>query len=157
MALERAAQELMRLLGRLGRRPDALRVYRRLVEALQAELDVEPTEATRQLYMDLWSGSTAEPVPEPEKGSERLPSGTLTFLFTDVEGSSRAWLRNPQTMGAALVRHDELIEQLVAEHAGQVVRPRGEGDSRFAVFLRASDAVVAASAIQIALLHEQWL
>jgi predicted ATPase len=59
-------------------------------------------------------------------------------------------------MGAALARHDVLIEQLVAEHGGVVVRPRGEGDSRFAVFTRASDAVAAACSIQIALGNEQW-
>jgi class 3 adenylate cyclase len=59
-------------------------------------------------------------------------------------------------MGVALARHDLLIEQLVAEHGGQVVRPRGEGDSRFAVFARASDAVAAACAIQVALLQEPW-
>jgi predicted ATPase/class 3 adenylate cyclase len=85
-----------------------------------------------------------------------LPSGTITFLFTDVESSTRAWLRNTAAMGAALARHDALIEHLVAEHDGQVVRPRGEGDSRFAVFARASDAVAAACAVQLALVEEHW-
>jgi predicted ATPase/class 3 adenylate cyclase/DNA-binding CsgD family transcriptional regulator len=84
------------------------------------------------------------------------PPGTITFLFTDVQGSTAAWLRNPETMGPALVRHDELIERTVAEHDGSVVRPRGEGDSRFAVFARASDAVSAACSIQRALLKEAW-
>jgi class 3 adenylate cyclase len=59
-------------------------------------------------------------------------------------------------MRVALVRHDQLIESLVAQHAGVVVRPRGEGDSRFAVFSRASDAVAAAAAIQQALHEEPW-
>jgi class 3 adenylate cyclase len=59
-------------------------------------------------------------------------------------------------MGAALARHDALIERLVAEHDGQVVRPRGEGDSHFAVFARASDALAAACAAQIALVAEHW-
>jgi predicted ATPase/class 3 adenylate cyclase len=85
-----------------------------------------------------------------------LPTGTVTFLFTDIEGSTSAWIRNPNTMGAALARHDALIESLVCEHRGQVVRPRGEGDSRFAVFSRATDGVAAASAIQLALVHEAW-
>lgn len=84
------------------------------------------------------------------------PDGTLTFLFTDVEGSTRAWVRNPGTMGAALARHDALIERLVADHHGQIVRPRGEGDSRFAVFVRASDAAAAAYAVQLALMNETW-
>lgn len=65
-----------------------------------------------------------------------LPTGTVTFLFTDVEGSTRLWEQQPAAMRQALVRHDALIEQAVACHDGVVVRPRGEGDSRFAVFAR---------------------
>ena len=83
-------------------------------------------------------------------------SGTLTFLFTDIEDSTSAWIRNPDTMGAALARHDAIIEELVGQYGGQIVRPRGEGDSRFAVFSRATDGVAAACAIQIALLREPW-
>jgi predicted ATPase/class 3 adenylate cyclase len=93
---------------------------------------------------------------EPARSPLAFPRGTITFLFTDVEGSTSAWLRDPVAMGPALARHDALIEQLVGEHAGHVVRPRGEGDSRFAVFARASDAVAAACAIQLALLDEAW-
>src|SRR5260370_20444948 len=87
---------------------------------------------------------------EPVPRTPALPTGTVTFLFTDVEGSTRSWLQNGEAMSAALARHDALIERLVAEHGGQGVRPRGEGDSRFAVFARASDAVSAACALQLA-------
>jgi hypothetical protein len=59
-------------------------------------------------------------------------------------------------MGAAVERHDALIEGAVADHAGQVVRPRGEGDSRFAVFARPSDALAAACDAQLALQRESW-
>jgi predicted ATPase/class 3 adenylate cyclase len=85
-----------------------------------------------------------------------LPTGTVTFLFTDIEGSSALWEREPVAMQGATARHDALIEQAVAEHGGVVVRPRGEGDSRFAVFARASDAVAAALAMQRALTTEPW-
>src|SRR5919202_2704223 len=85
-----------------------------------------------------------------------LPTGTVTFLFTDVEGSTKLWERHPDQMRVALAQHDHLIERLVAEHEGVVVRPRGEGDSRFAVFPRASDAVAAAAAIQQAFQEEPW-
>ncbi len=85
-----------------------------------------------------------------------LPTGTVTFLFTDVVGSTRLWEETPEAMRSALVRHDELIEACVAAHDGVVVRPRGEGDSRFAVFARASDAVAAAAACQEALYRETW-
>src|ERR687885_2386729 len=85
-----------------------------------------------------------------------LPTGTVTFLFSDVEESTKLWERHPDQMRVALARHDHLIESLVEQHQGVVVRPRGEGDSRFAVFPRASDAVAAAVAIQHALHYEPW-
>jgi len=85
-----------------------------------------------------------------------LPTGTVTFLFTDIESSTALWEQHHDTMRGALARHDVLIEQLVAEHDGYVVRPRGEGDSRFAVFARATDAVAASAALQQALYAEPW-
>ena len=85
-----------------------------------------------------------------------LPSGTVTFLFTDVEGSTALWEQAPEAMRAALARHDALFEAAVAEHGGVHIRPRGEGDSRFAVFASAPDAVAAAVAIQRAFAAEPW-
>lgn len=81
---------------------------------------------------------------------------TLTFLLTDLEASTRMWEQQPEEMRASLARHDEIIERLVADHHGTVVRPRGEGDSRFAVFERASNAVAAAYAVQDAFAIEPW-
>ena len=66
-----------------------------------------------------------------------LPTGTVTFLLTDIERSTALWEQHPAEMRQALVRHDALVEQIVAAYHGHVVRPRGEGDSRFAVFARA--------------------
>jgi predicted ATPase/class 3 adenylate cyclase len=85
-----------------------------------------------------------------------LPTGIITFLFTDIEGSTQLWEQYPALTRAALVRHDELIETVVSRYHGDLVRPRGEGDSRFAVFSLASDAVAAAAAIQQALYAETW-
>jgi predicted ATPase/class 3 adenylate cyclase len=85
-----------------------------------------------------------------------LPSGTITFLFTDVHDSTRLWEKYPAAMGQALQRHDEIIESLSQLYHGHVVRPRGEGDSRFIVFERAFDGVSAAAAIQQALHTEDW-
>ena len=85
-----------------------------------------------------------------------LPTGTVTFLFTDVEGSTKSWEQYPSETRTALARHDELLEALVEKHDGAVVRPRGEGDSRFAVYARVSDAVAAAAAIQKAFFNEKW-
>ena len=85
-----------------------------------------------------------------------LPAGTVTFLLTDIAGSTRLWEQHPAAMRQALVRHDALVETVVVEHGGVVVRPRGEGDSRFAVFPRATEAVAAAAALQQALHAEPW-
>jgi class 3 adenylate cyclase len=88
---------------------------------------------------------------EPE-----LPTGTLTFLFTDVEGSTRLWEAHPQAMRNAMARHDALLTEVFEQNDGVVVRPRGEGDSLFAVFVRASDVAAAALDGQRALQAEDW-
>src|SRR5262245_60580669 len=85
-----------------------------------------------------------------------LPSGTVTFLFTDIEGSTRLWEQHPDAMRQSLVRHDALVETCIGHHGGVVVRPRGEGDSRFAVFASATAAILAAVALQQALQTEAW-
>jgi predicted ATPase/class 3 adenylate cyclase len=85
-----------------------------------------------------------------------LPSGTVTFLFTDIEGSTRLWEQHPEPMRAALARHDVLAEALIDQHAGTLVKSRGEGDSLFAVFARPTDALAAAGALQQALVAEPW-
>ena len=53
------------------------------------------------------------------------PTGTVTFLFTDIDGSSRMWERNPQAMQAALARHDEILRLVMEEHGGYVFTARG--------------------------------
>jgi predicted ATPase/class 3 adenylate cyclase len=85
-----------------------------------------------------------------------LPAGTVTFLLTDIEGSTRLWEQHRDAMQAALARHDILLSTVIALHGGQVVKSRGEGDSLFAVFPRATDAVAAALTAQRALLNESW-
>src|ERR1051326_7558074 len=85
-----------------------------------------------------------------------LPSGTGTFLFTDIEGSTKLWEQHPQAMQAALARHDDLLAEGIRQHGGIVVKNRGEGDSFFAVFSRATDAAAAACALQQALHAEPW-
>jgi predicted ATPase/class 3 adenylate cyclase len=85
-----------------------------------------------------------------------LPSGTVTFLLTDIEGSTRLWELYPESMRPALVRHDALISETVHRQGGTVIRSRGEGDSLFAVFARATDAVAAAGAAQQQLQAEKW-
>jgi class 3 adenylate cyclase len=63
-----------------------------------------------------------------------LPAGTITFLLTDIEGSTRLWEIAPEAMEEALERHNRLLAQVIERHGGVVVTSRGEGDSFFAVF-----------------------
>lgn len=76
-----------------------------------------------------------------------LPQGTVTLLFSDLEGSTRLWEELPQQMGEIIARHDEVIHNAVTSHGGIDLLKRGEGDSHFAVFSKATDA--AACAIDI--------
>jgi len=82
------------------------------------------------------------------------PSGTLTFLFTDLEVSTRLWDEEPDAMRRALARHDAILREVVAEHGGHVVK--GTGDGIHAVFTTADGAVGAAVAAQQALHSEAW-
>src|SRR5262245_33049393 len=84
------------------------------------------------------------------------PAETVTFLLTDIEGSTRLWEEHPDAMRAALARHDLLLTEGIRQRGGTVVKSRGEGDSFFAVFTRAADAVAAACDLQQALLVEPW-
>ena len=85
-----------------------------------------------------------------------LPTGTVTFLFTDIEGSTRLWEDAEQPMRTAMVRHDEIVDGVVTECHGVNVSPRGEGDSRFIVFPDATEAVTAAIGLQRGLQAEAW-
>ena len=77
-----------------------------------------------------------------------LPTGTVTLLLADVEGSTRLWETQPEEMTAAVARLDRALADLLAAHGG--VRPveQGEGDSFVAAFARASDAVACALDLQ---------
>jgi predicted ATPase/class 3 adenylate cyclase len=83
-----------------------------------------------------------------------LPTGTVTFLFTDLEVSTRLWDDEPDAMRGALARHDEILRDVIASHGGSVVK--GTGDGVHAAFVTAHDAVGAAVDGQLALHGERW-
>lgn len=83
-----------------------------------------------------------------------LPSGTVTFLFSDVEGSTQLLEQHGETMGAALSRHHDLFEQVVERHDGAIFET--VGDAVYAAFARAPDAVAAALDAQRGLAAEDW-
>src|SRR6266571_6767591 len=86
-----------------------------------------------------------------------LPDGVVTFVFTDVQGSTRMWEESPDLMVRALEQHDEIIDEAVDAHDGVSVKPRGEGDSRFLVFSDASDALRAIAQVQTRLASVDWV
>src|ERR1700722_6897210 len=90
----------------------------------------------------------APPVNWSELGVSDLPTGTVTLLLADVEGSTRLWETQPKEMTAALARLDRVVSEAVAANDG--VRPveQGEGDSFVVAFARASDAVACALGLQ---------
>ena len=88
------------------------------------------------------------------RANEAWPSGTVTFVFTDIEGSTRLWSDAPEAMAGALARHDEIVQTAVASHHGVVFSTSGDGLA--ACFTRAADAVGAALAAQVALGAEPW-
>ena len=83
-----------------------------------------------------------------EWGVSELPTGTVTLLLADIEGSTRLWETQPEHMTAAVAYLDQTVAAAVAAHDG--VRPveQGEGDSFVIAFARASDAVACAVELQ---------
>jgi predicted ATPase/class 3 adenylate cyclase/Tfp pilus assembly protein PilF len=79
----------------------------------------------------------------------RLPTGTVTFLFTDIEGSTTLWEQFPDAMRDALARHDSLLRHAIESSSGSIVK--GTGDGVYAVFAAAADALAACVAAQRAL------
>ena len=82
------------------------------------------------------------------------PSGTVTFLFTDIEGSTRLWETQREAMTEALARHDTLLRQCIESRGGHIFKTAG--DAFCAAFATATGAVEAALAAQRALRKERW-
>jgi predicted ATPase/class 3 adenylate cyclase/Tfp pilus assembly protein PilF len=82
------------------------------------------------------------------------PTGTVTFLFTDIEGSTKLWENNAPAMQAALARHDELLRWAIEERGGYVFKT--VGDAFCAAFPTAPDALEAALSAQRTLFADEW-
>jgi class 3 adenylate cyclase len=81
------------------------------------------------------------------------PTGTVTFLFTDIEGSSKLWEKNAPAMQAALARHDEILRDATEQHGGYVFKT--VGDAFCCAFWTALDGLEAAREAQHELLSER--
>ena len=91
---------------------------------------------------------------DPAPATPPLPVGTVTFLFTDIVGSTTLWEAQRDAMRISLARHDALLRQCIEQHGGYVVKTTGDGFH--AAFGNASDAIEAAIAGQKAIHAEPW-
>ena len=163
---------LMLALYRSDRQADALQAYQHARRALVEELGIEPGERLRELERAVLAQEPGLALPaEPPRAREteaepgappeaevraELPSGVVTFLLTDIEGSSALWEADAEAMADALERHDDLIGTSAAKHGGLLLKSKGEGDATLTVFPRASDAVACAVELQRALAATDW-
>lgn len=97
--------------------------------------------------------SAADPQAAPEHPPE-LPTGTVTFLFTDIAGSTQRWEQHPRLMRANLAQHDAVLRAAIRQHSGAVVK--GTGDGLIAAFAQAADGLEAALAGQRAIVAADW-
>jgi predicted ATPase/class 3 adenylate cyclase len=136
----------------VGERGEALRVWERCRVMLGEELGVDPAAETEAVYLSILGDPPAARLPV----TEPLPTGVVTFLLSDIEGSTLLWEAHPEAMAEALARHDELAAQVVAAQRGALMKTRGEGDSTFSVFASVSQAAAAAIDLQTALAGESF-
>ena len=92
---------------------------------------------------------------ERERGAKlgTPPTGTVTFLFTDIEGSTKMWERDRAAMSEALARHDEILREAIEANSGYVFKT--VGDAFCCAFPTAPDGLEAALGVQHNLLFEQ--
>ncbi|MBC8136738.1 MAG: tetratricopeptide repeat protein [Fibrella sp.] len=92
--------------------------------------------------------------PQRFSAATPLPTGTVTFLFTDMEGSTKLWEQYPEAMKAALLRHDALMRGVIEANGGVIFKTIG--DAFCAAFPTAPDALAAAVEAQLSLFQERW-
>jgi serine/threonine protein kinase len=120
----------------------------RLAAAISAGLDDHPS---------IRPSTPGELVERLRTGwASTLPTGVMTFCTSEIEGSTRLWESHPAAMAEALVRHDDLIAEVVEAHGGRFLKSMGEGDSTASVFESSSQALRAAIAATRALTDEPW-
>jgi predicted ATPase/DNA-binding SARP family transcriptional activator/class 3 adenylate cyclase len=164
---ERLRALSMLALYRSGRQAEALAAYQDARSALVEELGIEPGKALRDLHQAVLNQDPALDLPpedplggrraqvDPRAPATTLPTGTVTLLFADVEGSTRLlYAFGGERYQEMRTRTRELARAAAEQHRGAEVD--STGDSVFIAFPSAGDAVEAAAEIQRLLLGESW-
>jgi DNA-binding SARP family transcriptional activator/streptogramin lyase len=147
---EQLRGQLMVALYRSGRHTDALEVYRRGRQLLRDELGLEPSPFLAQLERQILSHDLTLSAPV----RRFLPAGTVTFLFTDIEGSTRLLKQLGEGYGEVLAEQQRILRDAVERCEGREVD--NQGDSFFFVFASAKSALAAAVIAQRELAEQQW-
>lgn len=83
-----------------------------------------------------------------------MPTGTVTFLFTDIEGSTRLWNQHPERMDSVIANHDRELREIVEAHSGFVFKT--VGDALYTVFRQTLSAISASIALQLFMQEKEW-
>ena len=151
---ERLREQQILALYRCGRQAEALEAYRQARQTLVEGLGIEPSPALKELEKAILAQDVAlDAVGEPP-GRPELPRGTVTLLFTDIEGSTRLERELRERYVEVLAHHQRLLRRAFERYGGREIDT--QGDSFFVVFPRASDAVSAAVEAQRALVSHPW-
>jgi YVTN family beta-propeller protein len=157
---ERLRAQLMLALYRSGRQGDALGLYRETRRLLVEELGMEPGQELRRLEQAILVNDSAlqaavgQEVAEGAAEQPTVPAGTITFLFTDIEGSTQLVKELRGRYGQVLDDHRRLLRAAFAAHDGYEID--AQGDSFFVSFVSARVALLAAVEGQLALLSHRW-
>ena len=154
---ERLRVVLMTALARAGRPVEALRAFEAFRQQLADEVGVVPSATLQALNDDIVRQHPDVGWKRPSgtgRTVDELPSGTVTFFFTDIEGSTRLWQEHSDAMEEALARHDAILRTAVESQRGRIVKTTGDGVH--AVFASARDAIDASIAAQLQLEAESW-
>ncbi len=153
---ERFRAQLMLALYRAGRQSDALRVYQDARRLLGEQLGIEPSAELQDLEDRMLRQERDLLLPSPIRTPvpASLPAGAVTFLFTDIEGSTARWEEDPRAMEEAQTTTRRLISAAIDLHHGAVFKLVGDG--LYAAFESAPNALAAALAAQLALHEEDW-
>jgi len=161
---EEAHREVMRLLI-VARQPEAaLKQYHELERILKEELGEEPSEAVQRLAERLEAVKGAAPVTRekaveparvpPPRTKKALPTGTVTFLLTDIEGSTRLREEAGEAFDDALTTHHKLLRQQFREYGGHEVKELGDGF--LVAFEHPTTALACAVDAQRVLARKHW-